>query len=188
MIDSSFTSPKFLSEQECESIIQSCLEKKELEIATVNVRGNYEVFEEARKSKVSFFPYTPDYDWLLNRIKDFLNKHIKLKGYDFNFEVNFQFTHYGQGEHYGWHQDDSNEGPAADRVCSIVIQLSDDYEGGYLQYKKNGVNTYPKQRGHMHIFPSNWAHQVTPVTKGTRYSLVSWFGLTKQVDYKSTLL
>ena len=80
----------------------------------------------------------------------------------------------------------------------MTIQLSDpdDYEGGNFQwiedirakdtltkgnYNRNMedfVVTAPfsaKQKGSVVAFPSFVYHQVTPVTKGTRKSLVVWF-------------
>jgi len=60
---------------------------------------------------------------------------------------------------------------------SLTIQLSspDDYEGGELalQFKKD-AEIMPKELGKMVIFPSYILHEVRPVTKGTRYSLVAW--------------
>lgn len=188
MKNTSYIFPQFLSSQECQSIVEFCLDNQKLEEATVNVNGTYKVYEKARKSKVNFYPYEPHFGWLLDRIREGLNSVVTLKGFDINYETNFQFTHYGTGEYYGWHQDDSNEGPAANRAYSIVIQLSTNYEGGLLQFKQEGVQTFGPGLGKMFAFPSFWAHQVTPVTSGTRYSLVSWFSLKKQIGYSSTLL
>ncbi len=106
------------------------------------------------------------------------------------------------GDHYTWHQDsgpfDQGVTPGFIRKLSSTIQLSepDDYEGGQFQYiDPNGVfdslktsprkfdidahvKTVPhsaKRRGSLIVFPSYMYHQVKPVTKGTRISLVSWF-------------
>lgn len=188
MINTSFIFPALLSQDECSSIIEFCSTNQPLENATVNVNGKYEVYEKARKSKVNFYPYQDNFSWLLDRIKEGMNEQISLKGFDINYETNFQFTHYGVGEYYGWHQDDSGSGPAANRAYSIVVQLSDKYEGGLLQFKKDGIQTFIPGAGRMIVFPSFWSHQVTPVTQGTRYSLVSWFSLKKQPGYTQTLL
>ena len=106
----------------------------------------------------------------------------------------------GEGQDfYTWHTDHGGEiGPdGMHRKMSFSIQLSDpdDYEGGHFQWiehyeqfnsleKNSGevnldkcVRTVPfrgKAKGTMIVFPSFVYHQVTPVTKGIRKSLVGW--------------
>ena len=70
------------------------------------------------------------------------------------------------------------------RKLSMTLNLSDpsDYEGGYLMFdlgehqpdSKNNKMEEIKKRGSLIIFPSFLYHQVSPVTKGTRHSLVCW--------------
>ena len=59
-------------------------------------------------------------------------------------------------------------------ILSIIGILNDDYEGGELiMFKDKKIDT---KTGDMFIFPSNflYPHEITPVTKGVRYSYVSW--------------
>ena len=90
---------------------------------------------------------------------------------------NLQLTNYNDTEKgmYGWHLDYNSKDSS--RKLSMVVQLTDpsEYEGGNLQIKVNNdpVNVR-KQRGLIAIFPSYVLHQVTPVTQGTRQSLVAW--------------
>ena len=106
-----------------------------------------------------------------------------------------------KGDFYTWHLD-SSDLPQSDggrvRKLSSTIQLSDpeDYEGGnfdYIEYQGifdkldiydtridigNFKKTIPfsaKAKGTLIVFPSDTYHQVTPVTRGVRKSLVSWF-------------
>lgn len=69
------------------------------------------------------------------------------------------------------------------RKLSVTINLSDsnDYEGGLLKFDYGEHNDEQYHvckeitpRGSMIVFPSYTPHCVTPVTKGTRYSLVVW--------------
>ena len=89
----------------------------------------------------------------------------------------FQLTNYDQSENgmYGWHQD---FGTSISRKLSLAMQLSDpsDYEGGNFQIFTGGnePQTLPKKRGYILVFPSYVVHQVTPVTQGSRQSLVAW--------------
>ena len=63
------------------------------------------------------------------------------------------------------------------RKLSFSLQLSDpeDYNGGDLViYNGNKPVKTKRQRGYMLVFPSFSVHEVTKLTKGTRYSLVGW--------------
>ena len=92
------------------------------------------------------------------------------------FHESLQLCNYyeeAQGE-YKWHQDFGGD---FCRKLSLVLQLSDpsEYEGGDLQIKTNAYEaTMKKQRGLIIVFPSWTLHQVTPVVKGNRQSLVAW--------------
>jgi PKHD-type hydroxylase len=108
------------------------------------------------------------------------------------------------GDFYTWHTDHggesimSMEGMPEHRKISMTIQLSDplDYEGGKFQWlepnpqfdkikfgdKKldidKAVRTLPfsaQAIGSICLFPSWLYHQVTPVTRGTRVSIVGWY-------------
>lgn len=58
-------------------------------------------------------------------------------------------------------------------ILSLLGFLNDDYEGGDFILCGKKIITKP---GQLIIFPSNFVypHEVTTVTKGTRYSYVSW--------------
>ena len=59
-------------------------------------------------------------------------------------------------------------------ILSIIGILNDDYEEGELiMFENKKIDT---KKGDLLIFPSNflYPHKVTPVTKGVRYSYVSW--------------
>ena len=59
-------------------------------------------------------------------------------------------------------------------TLSIIGLLNDDYEGGELiMLEDKKIDT---KKGDLIIFPSNflYPHEITPVTKGVRYSYVSW--------------
>ncbi len=70
------------------------------------------------------------------------------------------------------------------RKLSVTVSLSDpaNYDGGNLKFdfgphgEKERFYTCEeiRPRGSVIIFPSHIYHQVTPVTRGTRYSLVAW--------------
>jgi len=123
--------------------------------------------------------------WVHDReIRSFLKEYIIMAnsaafGVDLNGHCEIQYTEYYATErgHYDWHHDVFWNAPTnSDRKLSIVIQLSnpDEYEGGNFEFSEC-ENPEFKNKGSILVFPSYLKHRVTPVTKGTRKSLVSWF-------------
>ena len=78
----------------------------------------------------------------------------------------------------GWHTDtaiDMSDEPPV-RKISMTVLLNDpsEFEGGDLEIAN--LTMKPMKQGHAAIFASFLQHQVKPVTKGVRRSLVMWFG------------
>jgi PKHD-type hydroxylase len=78
--------------------------------------------------------------------------------------------------HYDWHMDASAPENGIQRKLSISILLSDpsEFEGGQLQLKGMEDTPLLEKKGSIIVFPSFIEHRVTPVTKGVRYSAVTW--------------
>jgi len=90
-----------------------------------------------------------------------------------------QISRYSEGQYYKLHKDFSQKGVCLTRKLSLTVQLSDenDYEGGDLIFN-DGLNEPVKAfrgKGSVIVFDSRALHEVTPVTKGVRYSLVKWY-------------
>ena len=60
------------------------------------------------------------------------------------------------------------------RRWSLSIGLSNDYEGGLLQFPEYGNCGYRLTRGMGLCFPSTLMHRIIPVTKGERFVCVSF--------------
>jgi len=58
-------------------------------------------------------------------------------------------------------------------ICTVVGLLNDDFKGGEFFLCNEDMEL---QKGHVIVFPSifMYPHEVKRVTKGTRYSFVSW--------------
>ena len=133
-----------------------------------------------RRSQVSWLDKTPDTAWVFEKLANVASS-LNAQFYRFDltgFGEALQLTNYDQSEHgmYGWHQDYGGK-LGISRKLSMVLQLTDpiQYEGGNLQIKTGGEpQTVRKQRGLIAVFPSYTLHQVTPVTRGSRQSLVAW--------------
>jgi hypothetical protein len=83
----------------------------------------------------------------------------------------FNFIRYKPGQHFMEHHD---HGYSYNCTVSIVSYLNDDYEGGGLSFRLQGI-TYEPKAGDVVIFPSNYMypHQALPVISGTKYSIVT---------------
>jgi len=77
---------------------------------------------------------------------------------------------------YDWHVDAGPPENGLQRKLSISILLSDpsEFEGGELQFKGIEDRKILTKQGSIVVFPSFIEHKVTPVTKGVRYSAVTW--------------
>jgi PKHD-type hydroxylase len=143
--------------------------------------GNDEIVESIRKSKIKWIHPNDDSQWLYDKI---INMVVEANNTMWNFNLysvidSIQYTEYSEGGgHYDWHMD-IGPGSISHRKVSITIQLSDpnEYEGGDLELWYGGsIIQIPKNKGLTVLFPSFSMHRVTPITKGTRKSLVLWVG------------
>lgn len=115
------------------------------------------------KTGESDFQNIPFLTELMQHLKPVMGEYGVADGY-------IRLTRYCVDHYIGSHQDVGD----LDRKLSIVIQLSesDEYEGGDLVVE--GVKM-PRDKGAIltHDPIKDW-HEVLPVTRGTRYTLVIW--------------
>ena len=85
---------------------------------------------------------------------------------------NPQLLRYGSEQKFHDHVDDH---PFFTRRLSLTYYLNDDYEGGDVEFKRHNLR-FKANKNQLLLFPSNflYPHRVDMVTKGTRYSYVSW--------------
>jgi PKHD-type hydroxylase len=130
-----------------------------------------------RNSSVAFIHPSETTGWVFRKLATAVTATNQFFGFDLTHMLEgIQFTEYrAPGQKYGWHVDAAPG--MSTRKLSLTIQLTDpdDYDGGDLQLNPNGdIITLEKVRGRAFVFPSWTLHQVTPVTRGTRHSLVVW--------------
>lgn len=86
-----------------------------------------------------------------------------------------EFLIYKPNGHYNAHVDTFHAHSDITRKLTALAFLNDDYEGGKFFLNANGTIYYPRQsKGTVLVFPSYMIHGVEPVTKGVRYSVVTW--------------
>ena len=81
------------------------------------------------------------------------------------------YIKYGPGQHFQEHHD---HGYSYNCVVSLVAYPNEDYEGGELFFRMQGI-TAKARAGDVFIFPSNfmYPHRAMPVKSGTKYSMVT---------------
>jgi len=149
-----------------------------------------------RNSKICWL----EEQWLYELLQPYLHQANEEAGWKFQWDwsESIQFTEYGLNQFYGWHYDGGsdhlcvykkenvkNESMVGKvRKLSMTVNLSkpNEYEGGNLNFdfglhrRKDEKRFHEcveiRPQGSIIVFPSFLYHQVTPVTKGTRYSLV----------------
>ena len=127
--------------------------------------------------------------------------HTANKNAGWNFEISWsediQFTKYTKGQYYNWHMDSffspyknhrypQYEGKIRKISCSVLLNDPNEYTGGDLEIGQNNNVETPLEdnkinmsqcnlgQGSIIFFPGFIWHRVTPIKKGTRYSLVMW--------------
>jgi PKHD-type hydroxylase len=161
------------SKEECQTIINIAKDKG-------LIKGTTKSESDVRDSKISWLYPNDGMDWAFRRVTDIiLNLNERFFQFDlFGINEGFQFTNYeAPSGKYGKHVDRGINMPV--RKLSISIQLTnpEEYEGGELKLydgDDDEANIMDKTQGTLIIFPSYVLHEVTPVTKGERNSLVTW--------------
>ena len=93
-----------------------------------------------------------------------------------------QYTEYLNGGFYEWHTDNginfmNGTSPVRKISMSLLLNHESEFDGGDLELCEEG-KVAPLKQGHAIFFASFLNHRVKPVTRGTRKSLVMWFGGT----------
>jgi PKHD-type hydroxylase len=147
-----------------------------------------------KKKRISDASWTKE-QWVIDLVWSYMLHANENAGWNFDITAveTMQITKYKPGSFYGWHKDGPSDSLSAYnlpdnkflhgnvRKLSMTILLNGNYQGGEFQFSnsnklKHKIETPDfKNAGSIIVFPSFMEHQVAPVTKGTRYSLVAWF-------------
>jgi PKHD-type hydroxylase len=134
---------------------------------------------EIRRSQTVMLGPEQKYDWLYARLWSAAQECnrlffcVDIAG----VETNIQLGRYDSSDRgfYDWHTDFAGIRPLRKLSISIQLSRSEEYDGGDLELL---YGTEPQRldrsRGAFIVFPSLMLHRVTPVTRGTRWSLVAW--------------
>lgn len=101
------------------------------------------------------------------------NEHLDTRHFHIVEDTGYELLRYKVGEHYSEHVDHFKGSP---RTVSCSFALNDNYEGGEFGFWEN-KHKVRVPKGSAIMFPANflYPHQIIPVTKGERFSIVTWF-------------
>jgi PKHD-type hydroxylase len=174
--------PAAFTAAECEAIVAlACAQG--MEPATVYGSHGDEVVPVLRSAERCHLARGASPAWLFERLDALFTE--GAAHFDLSVEPVFeaiQVVRYGLGDHFqSWHSDAGTD-RYYQRQVSLSVELSDpnDHDGGVLEIAPGTVNT-PRTlpRGGARLFPSRAIHRVTPVTRGERWALVAWTGVSE---------
>jgi hypothetical protein len=171
-----------LSDELCDKIIKEYENSEEFSLAMVggsiidqSIR-NVNIVHTSFEGVISRNPHVRKN--LDNEIFAGANNAIRLYNKKFpmcNIEQDsgYDLLKYEVGQHYIQHVDSFKDHP---REISCSFALNDDYEGGEFTLFGRKLK-YKLKKGSVLMFPSNfmYPHEIMPVTKGTRWSIITWF-------------
>jgi len=178
------TTRPVLTPEQCDEVIRmgQTVPNDQAKVGTATLKGKDKNRYDAkmRVTTIGWIPFdqgAPMYglveQWMINTNVN----HFGFEGMQITEQA--QYTEYPKGGFYEWHVDTDlvmAQMPPV-RKISMTLLLSDpqDFEGGELELIDDKKRPNLK-RGHAIFFASFIRHRVKPVTKGTRKSLVMWFG------------
>jgi PKHD-type hydroxylase len=168
------------NKSECDALIGYKASKGQVKGKVVN-EGTY---GSVRASQITWLKdEDPDVSWVFKKITNLVNDaNNQFFHMDIQYIEDLQLGEYNASYDgfYGQHVDAVYTDVTADvRKLSLTIQLSNPrlYKGGSLKiYPSSFIDPHTANtaQGSATLFRSHIIHEVTPVTKGTRFSLVAW--------------
>ena len=170
------------TEDEINKIVDYC-DEAGTEVGTTFGSTDREEVRDVRVSNVKFHHPNENNHWIFERLNDVIYRaneqfyNFSLNGYEY-----FQYTTYDKEGRYDWHTDtafghNTNNKDFQPRKLSLSLLLNDNFEGGEFQIntgKESEATNVELKKGQIVLFPSFMIHRVTPITQGTRKSLVVW--------------
>jgi len=173
--------PNFLTHEECDGLINEFNQRREEK--TLENSKNYHTNSHRTSTftVVPLIPRTPNFNLIRLKTKEAILQYLEYlskPNYFFvdslkntlNYSHSYRIMEYTTGAEIHPHSDHDTG-----TYGSISFNLNENYEGGEFKFF-NGNYTVPLGKGDALIFPADyfWVHEVSPVTKGTRYSMNSF--------------
>ena len=172
--------PKF-----CDDVIKYALSKEEVMARTGGYgdkKLNKEEVKNLYKKRRSDLVWLSE-PWIYKELHPYV--HMANKNAGWNFQLGLpdetQFTIYNKNQFYDWHSDSFPEPfkNGSIRKISSTLLLNDplEFKGGEFWFsieEDRKICEELNSKGSLVVFPSFIRHKIAPITKGTRYSMVTW--------------
>jgi SM-20-related protein len=186
--------PSFLERDLCAEIRQEMATAGEVAATVRGADRSYAVDQQSRRT--NWAEVSEETSSLVSERLMSLRKDVaEVFGIEVNDVQRPQFLRYREGDFFAAHQDRGSDRKGAEfaqqRQVSVVIFLNDEtnearsdtYEGGALTLfglldsgdDRNVGLPVTGEAGSLIGFPSEMLHEVTPITRGERFTVVSWF-------------
>ena len=172
----------FLADDYCNKIVEEIKFLKFQEHTFYDPKTNKHLPKSGSQELAMSFDNTHSKNDLTKKLWHAIDRYIKF--YNFPWFDSWQgytairFNEYKESKKMALHCDHIQSMFDGDRkgipILSCLGVLNDDYEGGeFIMFDDYEIKL---KQGDLIIFPSNflYPHKVEPVTKGTRYSYISW--------------
>ena len=111
--------------------------------------------------------YSLETNWLFDKLKDFVERETNIEIRTIKKTIHFH--KFMKGDWFGKHNDVRDN-----RLYAVGVLLNDGFEGGdFKLYNPNEI-ILNKVIGNTYLFDVRIDHEITPILKGERYSLL-WF-------------
>jgi predicted 2-oxoglutarate/Fe(II)-dependent dioxygenase YbiX len=186
--------PTFLERDLCAEIRQEMATAGEVAATVRGADRSYAVDQQSRRT--NWAEVSEETSSLVSERLMSLRKEVaEVFGVEVSDVQRPQFLRYREGDFFAAHQDRGSDRKGAEfaqqRQVSVVIFLNDEtneprpdtYEGGALTLfglldsgdDRNVGLPVTGEAGALIGFPSEMLHEVTPITRGERFTVVSWF-------------
>jgi len=173
--------PNFLTDKECQELIQEYEQRSNYSLKEQSKNYHTDKIEQSSFDVVNLIPKTKNFNFIKQKTKKAIEIYINYLSqpkffFTDSLKQNLRFSHsyrimkYSIGSNIHAHSDHD-----IGIYGSISFNLNDDYEGGEFKFF-NKNHTVSLRKGDALIFPADyfWVHEITPVTKGNRYSINSF--------------
>ncbi len=154
--------------------------------AVIRNRQNIDVADPSkRKSGRIYIPFQTQ-DSFIAKLTSFVvrRNEVHFKYPNLYYTNEWELLKYDDGDYFKRHHDKISEqhGPFVSAV--VYLQDQEEFEGGrtlfYNDHSTSSTFSIEQKKGYVVLYPSDIYHEVTPITKGTRLTLVNFFSHNKR--------